>query len=441
MTNAIIRDLGEGLIIRRSRAEDAEALVKFNKDIHSEDENDAKGLEDWTLDLISGEGPTFNVDDFTLVEDVRTGEIISSCCLISQTWSYEGIPFKVGRPELVGTKKDYRRRGLVREQMEILHQWSAERGELVQAITGIPYYYRQFGYEMTLNLEGGRSGYKIHVPKLKDGEQEPYTFREADKADIPFLISTYNRGCQRSMVYSVWNKQLWHYELTGKRQFNINRREIFIIEDRDGQQVGFIGIPPLKWGDNSALTVYELAPGFSWSAVTPSVIRFLWQTGETLAKVQKLSQEKFGFFLGEVHPAYEVIASKLPGIHKPYAYYLRVPDQVEFIHEISPALETHLQNTAFDHYSGEVKVSFYRAGFKLDFKNGHIEDIQKIGPDELNEATAAFPGLAFLQLLFGFRSFDELDHAFTDCYAKNEESKHLINALFPKKPSDVWPIS
>ncbi|MFU8827484.1 MAG: GNAT family N-acetyltransferase, partial [Brevefilum sp.] len=135
MTDSIIRDLGEGLIIRHSTAKDAEALALFNKEIHGEDEWDARGLIEWTLDLISGEGPTFDVGDFTIVENTRTGEIVSSCCLISQTWSYEGIPFKVGRPELVGTKKDYRRRGLVREQFEILHQWSAGRGELVQAIT------------------------------------------------------------------------------------------------------------------------------------------------------------------------------------------------------------------------------------------------------------------------------------------------------------------
>jgi hypothetical protein len=34
--------------------------------------------------------------------------------LISQIWAYEGIPFGVGRPELVGTLPEYRNRGLVR---------------------------------------------------------------------------------------------------------------------------------------------------------------------------------------------------------------------------------------------------------------------------------------------------------------------------------------
>jgi hypothetical protein len=441
MTDSIIRDLGEGLIIRHSTAEDAEALALFNKEVHSEDEWDARGLIEWTLDLISGEGPTFDVGDFTIVEDTRTGEIVSSCCLISQTWSYEGIPFKVGRPELVGTKKDYRRRGLVREQFDILHQWSATRGELVQAITGIPYYYRQFGYEMTLNLDGGRIGYASHLPKLNEGEEESFTFRKAVKGDIRFLMATYNRGCQRSLVYAVWSKELWLYELTKKRKYNINRRKIYIIEDQEGTSVGFIGIPPVKWGSNSVLTLYELAPGFSWSAVTPSVARFLWKWGEEAAKNQKQTQERFGFFLGETHPAYDVFASHLPQIHKPYAYYLRVPDLLAFLQDIMPALEDHLADTPFDCYTGEVKLNFYRDGIKLVFNRGHLDEIEILGLEDLEKSIASFPGLTFLQLLFGHRNMDELDHAYTDCYAKNEESKHLLNTLFPKKPSDIWPIS
>src|SRR5712691_11396345 len=116
-----------------------------------------------------------------------TGAIVSSMNLISQTWVYDGIPFGVGRPELVGTSLEYRYRGLVRAQFEVIHQWSTERGERLQAITGIPWYYRQFGYEMALNLGGGRVGYRPHIPELKDGEPEPYRVRPATAADLPCM--------------------------------------------------------------------------------------------------------------------------------------------------------------------------------------------------------------------------------------------------------------
>ena len=140
------RDLGDNLVLRRATPADTEALTAFNAEIHRE--RDTEGPDErvaaWTRDLMSGGHPTFRPQDFTVVEDTRTGAIVSSLNLISQTWAYEGIPFKVGRVELVGTHPDYRNRGLIRAQFEVVHRWSAARGELVQGITGIPFY-RQFG--------------------------------------------------------------------------------------------------------------------------------------------------------------------------------------------------------------------------------------------------------------------------------------------------------
>ncbi len=51
-----------------------------------------------------------------------------------------------------------------------------------------------------------------------------------------------------------------------------------------------------------------------------------------------------------------------------------------------------------------------------------------------------FPDLTFLQLLFGYRSFDELDYAFADCFAE-DEARPLVRALFPKQALDVWSVT
>jgi hypothetical protein len=45
MTGKIIRDLGEGIIIRHGTRADEQALVDFTLPIHSEGEWDEKGLE------------------------------------------------------------------------------------------------------------------------------------------------------------------------------------------------------------------------------------------------------------------------------------------------------------------------------------------------------------------------------------------------------------
>jgi hypothetical protein len=437
----MIRNLADGLVVRHASPDDTEALAKFNMDIHAEGEWDAKGLEEWTLDLISGEGPTFAPGDFTIVEDTSAGEIVSSCCTISQTWSFEGIPFKVGRPEFVGTQESYRRKGLVREQFKILHQWSEARGELVQVITGIPYYYRQFGYEMTLDLGGGRLGTHINVPQLKEGEQEDYIFRTATESDIPFLSATYAYGCQRSMVYALWDEAQWRYEVTGKRKHNINRREIYIIENLQNERVGFIGLPPIKWGNKIVLGNYELAPGYAWVAVTPSVIRFLWQHGAQVAEEQNQSHEMFGFWLGRSHPAYLVAEDRLPQITQPYTFYIRVSNLTAFLQTIQPVLERRLAGSAFACYTGDLKLSFYKEGLGLDFENGKIKAVKRLGHDELKETHASFHPLTFLHLVFGHRSMAELSDFYTDCFTRDKATKNLIDTLFPKKLSAVWPVS
>jgi hypothetical protein len=54
--------------------------------------------------------------------------------------------------------------------------------------------------------------------------------------------------------------------------------------------------------------------------------------------------------------------------------------------------------------------------------------------------SALFPGQTFLQLLFGYRSLDELEGAFWDCQVRTGETRALLNILFPRQPSDVWPL-
>jgi hypothetical protein len=182
-----IKDLGGGLILRQATPADGESLSTFNARIHqregSKEPDERVGM--WTRDLVARPHPKFTISDFTLVEDINLGRIVSTLGLISQTWSYAGIQFKVGRLELVGTDSAYREKGLVRAQFEVLHQWSAERNELVQGITGIPYYYRLFGYEMAMELGGGRVGFKALIPELK-ADDEPFHLRSAEDSDLPF---------------------------------------------------------------------------------------------------------------------------------------------------------------------------------------------------------------------------------------------------------------
>lgn len=449
----VIRDLGDGLILRCGRVEDTDELAEFNAFVFRNRDTGEPGdrLAWWTRDLMLNH-PTVHPADFTIVEDTKTNKIVSSFVWISQHWSYSGIVFGVGRPEMVGTHPDYRGRGLVRAQFELAHQWSAERGELIQVITGIPYFYRQFGYEMTMQLGAGRTGFQSHIPKLKKDEVEPYTVRAATAADLPFIREMFEMRAKRQLVDCIREETQLLYELAGKSADNATRLVFDIIETPQGAAIGLLGHPPRLWGPTMGVDFYELKPGISWLAVTPSVVRYLWQTGEMyyVQELEKLKEEnrpkkdllsQITFEMGLAHPAYEAWQHNLPHEHRPYNWYIRVPDVIRFLSHIAPALERNLQNSVAVGHTGELKLNFYRSGIRILMEQGSIKTIEAWQPTPDDEGSAAFPDHTFLHLVFGNNTMEELRALRADLYANGNANYVVLNALFPKHPSDVWAIA
>jgi hypothetical protein len=241
----------------------------------------------------------------------------------------------------------------------------------------------------------------------------------------------------------VWDENALRYELSGKSANNVNRCELRIIATPQGEAVGFLAHPFFNWGPTLAAVVYELKPGVSWGAVTPSVVRYLKETGAAYAGMAKKEPfGAFGFWLGDEHPVYHVLSEALPRVRKPYAWYVRVPDLPAFLRHITPALEARLAVSPMSGHTGELKITFYRSGLHLVFAGGRLEQVDPWSPEPFEHSgDAAFPHLTFLQLLCGYRSLDELKYAFADCWTKTDEVYALLNALFPRWPSNIWPIS
>jgi hypothetical protein len=150
----------------------------------------------------------------------------------------------------------------------------------------------------------------------------------------------------------------------------------------------------------------------------------------------------FSFSLGESHPVYDLFRERLPEACPQYAWYVRVTDLPRFLRHVSPALEKRLATSAACGYTGQVRVSFYRSGLRLVFERGRLTGLEPWQPGTRDqEGDIAFPGLTFLQLLFGYRSFEELRGAFPDCWSSNNEMRALFEALFPKRPSQVLCLS
>lgn len=436
----ITHDLGGGLIMRKARPEDRERLAEFHgKTLLDIGQTDPDiNLQTWVSDLMSGEHPTFRPGDFLLVEDTKAGKIVSSVGHISQIWTYEGVPFKFGQPEIVSTDPAYRNRGLVRAQFNEVHNWSAARGELVQGITGIPWYYRQFGYEMALNLGGNRVAYKPQIPRLKEGEQEAFRFRNAVAADIHFIREMYAQETSRYALASVRDEALWKYDLEGRSEKSGFGTQIMMIETLDGESAGLIIHSKRAAGSVLRSYLCEAKPGVPFLSIMPAVMRYLAATGEEYAQRDGGELSAIAFVLSAQHPVYDTIKQRLPRINEPYAWYIRVPDLPAFVNHIAYALEKRLADSPQAGFTGEIMINFFKTGLKLKFDKGIITaDSWK--PARVEEGQVAFPDLTFLQLLFGYRSLDEILRSFPDASVQTDEARALLPILFPKKDSGVWP--
>jgi hypothetical protein len=105
-------------------------------------------------------------------------------------------------------------------------------------------------------------------------------------------------------------------------------------------------------------------------------------------------------------------------------------------------LEDRLASSAYTGHSGELKITFYNDGLRFVFDGGRIKEIDRWQPTPVGHAgDAALPGLTFLQMVFGYRSFAELDEIYPDAWADTDDAYGLLGALFPRQPSNVWPVA
>ncbi len=442
------RDLGEGLILRWSTPRDTEDIAQLTSSVFRDkaDEPLNTPLANLMRELMSGRHPVMGPGDFALVEDTqKQGNPLVACtCLWRHTWEYEGIPFGVGRPEIVATDPAYRNRRLIRAIFELIHARSKAEGHLVQAITGIPYFYRLFGYEYTLDLSGTCFTYVSLIPKIKEDSTEPFSLRDATWEDIPLLQQLYDRQRASSIVSAPIGEDWWRYQLmTWNTSKTGDSWHIQMIIDTAGKPHGYLIMPDMRWRKSVPVFDMAFAKGANILAIMPSVLRALYVQGLQMPARGNNPEpiSRIAFVLGRSHPVYDVLGKDLANEKEaPYAWYVRVENLPEFLHHIAPALEQRLAHSVVAGYSGELKFDFYRSGLRMAFDGGKlttVEDWRR--PIWDSNEDGGFPPLVFLQLLFGYHSLDELRSAFPDVWV-NDNVELLVKALFPSRPSWVLPL-
>ncbi len=447
-----VGDLGNGLICRWSTAADQPKIAQCMGKIYRDAPDDPyhPRAMDVARVLMAGDFPYMGPGDFALVEDTGKPErpVVAYTCFWRLRWLYGDIPFGVGQPEMVATDPDYRNRGLVRILFDMVHARSTAEGHLVQAITGIPYFYRQFGYEYVLDLEGSRIVPVAAVSEKEGDAPEPYHLRLATLDDVPQLMALYTRSRGESLIWNDVPEAFWSHHIAawddpfvqGDPLRTILHGWLYMIVGEGGEVVGYVRLAAKRWDEKLGIWTLHLDPGQNWQEAAPCLLRALRDYGRQVPATETNTKPfaELDFMLGRTHPIYAALQDVLPmRAIPPYAWYLRVADLPGFIRHIAPVLEARLASSTLSGYTGELKIDFYRGGLRLGLERGRLTAIEPWRtPVYGDEADAGCPPLLFLQLLFGYRSLAELRAVFPDVWA-NAKPAMLLHTLFPQQPSVV----
>jgi predicted N-acetyltransferase YhbS len=412
--------LEDGLILRTAKDEqDIERVAELTKAVFEGDEVDTL-----TRGLFLHH-PKTNLDDLIFVQDEKSGKAVSTLCLIPWTWRYEDVEIHAGEMGIVGTLEEYRNRGLIRKQVELFKQKLNERGCLLSQIQGIPYYYRQFGYEYALPLE---QRLRLQARQIPDHPESTFTFHQATVDDIPTLIRLYDESAPDLAIHTARDEAIWRYLLTHANETEMER-DTLLIKDSGGQAIGYVCIAHHGFG--AELNVTEVSR-LSYDAAMA-----------TLQHLKQLTIERekpgirLNLFIGST---LSQVALSLGGHDDgAYAWQIHIPDVAALLRAIAPVLERRVAASPLAGLTQDVRISLYRETVQLCFEAGEVTEVANLGLTAWHEEPIRFPPLQFTPLVLGYRTWQEIRATFPDVGVA-PKSRLLMDTLFPKTESFIYTV-
>ena len=411
------QELGDGLVLCTAASQrDVERAAEFDGVIHG------AGVDSMARNLYMHHPNTYR-EDLIFVEEEGTGQIVSSLCLIPWTWSYEGATIIAGEMGIVGTLESYRRRGLIRAQVALFKRRLQERGCLLSHIQGIPYYYRQFGYEYALPLEGGL---RLDFRQVPAPPATPLTFRRATLDDVPTLMLLYDEAASDLAIHTVRDAPIWRYLLTHAMETEMES-EVWIAQGGDGQTAGYVTVPAHHFGEE--LVASEASRlGFDEALAILNHLKAL---------AQERTKPGIRLNLPANCTLMQVARSLGDRDISTYAWQIHIPDAAALLRALGLVLERRIAGSSFAGMTREVRIDLYRETVSLRFTAGKLTQVANLGFTEGEDI--CLPPLQFTPLILGYRTLEELEAAYPDVRVK-PTSRLLVDTLFPRVPSFIHTI-
>jgi hypothetical protein len=410
--------------------EEVEELLKFHTIVHPDDAPDELRRQ---INKLPGFGRKLNF----YIRDTAENEIVCALNAIPSVWHYEDVPLQNLELGWVGTLKEHRRKGLFKSLYTHFDKLLQDGKYDISTIQGIPYYYRQFGYDFVIPM--GRTLWLTidQIPVVND--KEPPSFmelnvRESTSDDIDDLIKLYEEHNKPLQVYVARNRVLWKIQEETKREYD-REFQTMVLEDEDGVQgyLRFVLILSTGAGMHGSGSVLQ---------VIESRIRSYDGVRRILEFLRTKALEHNIYRIGVSGPStnnLSRVALDLGGhIRGGWKHQVRVPSLLRLLRNIRPVLEKRLIGTMFEGLTEDLMLNTFRNCYDLKFVNGKIESISDLGMQEVDENRRfRSPPDDLVRLVLGAYGIDELSHNNIDFLVSNS-LKSLIKTLFPKRESCIY---
>lgn len=406
MSDLVITELTEGRVLRWADEADAEQIVALSVEAHG------PGEEAGVRRLLGS--PHVGPHHWTVV--TADGEVVSTCVLLRPELEVDGLAVPTGQVEFVATRTDHRRQGLVRAQFDAHHRRSRERGDLLQLVFGIPYFYRRLGYGYGLSYP---DRYVLDPDLTAPPDHE---VRTARPADWPAMAQLHAAGLPDPGLVVRADDADWRALLADGPEPS---DEPVVVETH-----GAGGSEVTGWARLRAYpTGSELTHG---TATTLRAARALlgWAQARVTDRPLHVLDRPATPFGAEVRSR----ATRVGGFHGIYA---RLPDPVALLAHLRPVLNRRLAGSPFATASGELVLSLYARSVALRYAHGEVVQVRgEAGVEDPEDSgIPAVPPDWFAALVLGRFPPAELERRVDD--AAFGRALPLLEALFPERRADL----
>lgn len=403
--------LDSGLTLKSVASErDAERLITFNGQIFGDD------VAALTRSLMLHH-PHTRPDYWLYIED--QSEIVSALVLIPWEWRYAGVTLKAGEMGIVGTRESHRNRGLIRALDLRFKQLLRDNDFHLSPIQGIPYFYRQFGYEYALPLE---AQWTLELRQLTAEPQPGYTVRLATLDDIPTLMRLYAEAASPLDLSAERDAATWRY-LLEHAAGTATEAETWLLLDNAHHPVGYWRIS--RYGFGEGLIVSEA----SRLSVTAANALLVW--------LKQAALERHKPYIRFNLPASSdlIRIAQGYGAHDNGAYHwqIHVVDAARLLRQLTPVLESRLAASPFAGLNQRVYLNLYREAVELYFDHGQLRKVTTVPA----QGAIRLPPNLLAPLVLGYRTRADLAAVYPDVSISGE-SQFLIDVLFPRMESFIY---